>query len=79
MGDTSFEITFSDGTVERIDGVDGYTPEGPLTTFFASDRGRLDSWAVRVASLRTDTIAAIRRDGDTASAGPRPMVRLHTA
>ena len=63
MSTTTFEVTFCDGTVESIDCVDGYQPEGPLTTFFASDRGRLDCWATRVASIRTDTIAAIRRCG----------------
>jgi hypothetical protein len=57
-----FEITLNDDTVERVDGADSYTLEGPLTTFFGNDRSRrLDSWSVKVASYRTERIARIRR------------------
>ncbi len=58
----SFEVTLTDDTIERVDGADSYTLEGPLTTFFGNDRPRpLDSWSVKVASYRTDRIARIRR------------------
>jgi hypothetical protein len=58
----SFEVTLTDDTVERIDGADSYTLEGPLTTFFGNDRPRpLDSWSTKVASYRTERIAKIRR------------------
>jgi hypothetical protein len=58
----SFEVTLTDDSVERVDGADSYTLEGPLTTFFGNDRPRpLDSWSVKVASFRTDRIARIRR------------------
>lgn len=61
-GVMSFEVTLTDDTVERVDGADSYTLEGPLTTFFGNDRPRpLDSWSVKVASYRTDRIARIRR------------------
>ena len=58
----SFEVTLTDDSVERVDGADSYSLEGPLTTFFGNDRPRpLDSWSVKVASYRTDRIARIRR------------------
>ena len=58
----SFEVTLTDDSVERIDGADSYTLEGPLTTFFGNDRPRpLDSWSTKVASFRTERIAKIRR------------------
>lgn len=58
----SFEVTLTDDTVERVDGADSYTLEGPLTTFFGNDRPRpLDSWSVKVASYRTERISRIRR------------------
>lgn len=58
----SFEVTLIDDTVERVDGADSYSLEGPLTTFFGNDRPRpLDSWSTKVASYRTDRIARIRR------------------
>ena len=56
-----------DGTVERVDGADTYQQEGLLTTFFRTDAGRrvVDSWSVRLASIRTAEIVRIRRiDGD---------------
>lgn len=58
----AFEVTLTDDTVEQVQGADSYTLEGPLTTFFGSDRPRpLDSWSIKVASYRTERIARIRR------------------
>jgi hypothetical protein len=58
----SFEVTLTDDSVERVDGADSYSLEGPLTTFFGNDRPRpLDSWSIKVASYRTERIARIRR------------------
>ncbi len=58
-----YEITFTDGEVMTVAGADGYLQEGPLTTFYRSDGGRgvLDSWSVRLASLRTADVRVIRR------------------
>jgi hypothetical protein len=57
-----FEVTLTDESVERVDGADSYTLEGPLTTFFGNDRPRpLDSWSTKVASYRTERISKIRR------------------
>ena len=58
-----FEINFSDSRNEVIE-ADGYALEGPLTTFFCTEPGRtprLDPWATRILSVRTDSIAMIRR------------------
>lgn len=65
---TSYEVTLTDRTVERIEGADAYQQEGQMTTFFHRDGGRqvVDSWATRVASFRTTEILIIRR----AAAGP---------
>lgn len=55
-------MQLTDGTAEVVEHVDGYAPEGALTTFFAVEPGRtvrLDPWAVRVLSIRTDRIARI--------------------
>jgi hypothetical protein len=58
----SFEVTLTDDSVERVDGADSYSLEGPLTTFFGNDRPRpLDSWSTKVASYRTERIAKIKR------------------
>jgi hypothetical protein len=59
----TFDVTINDGTVERIDDADTYQLEGPLTTFFTTEgrSGPLSAFAVRVASLRTDRIFAVRR------------------
>lgn len=58
----AFEITLVDDSVESVTGADSYCLEGPLTTFYGSDRPRpLDSWSVKVASYRTDRITKIRR------------------
>ena len=62
-GTTSFDVVLADGTHEVVAGVDAYQQEASMTTFFRSDTGRqsVDCWSVRVASFRTDHIAAIRR------------------
>ncbi len=59
----TFAITTTDGAVEQIDGADSYELEGPLTTFFSAEgaHARLTAWSVRIASIRTDRIASIRR------------------
>ncbi len=57
-----YEVLLNDGSVEVIDNVDGYAPDGCLTTFFTVDAGRairLDPWAVRVMSLRSDRVVRI--------------------
>jgi hypothetical protein len=58
----AFAITFLDETIERVQ-ADAYTIEGALTTFFCVAEGRpprLDSWATRCMSVRTDRVLAIR-------------------
>ena len=57
-----YEVTISDGSVERVSGADTYQQEGPLTTFFRTDAGRrvIDCWSTRLASFRTAEIARIR-------------------
>lgn len=58
-----YDITFVDTHVEHATGADGYAPEGPLTTFFRVAPGRatrLDPWAERLLSIRTDRILSIR-------------------
>lgn len=68
----AFDVHTLDGTIERIDGADSYQLEGPLTTFFLADgaHGKLSGWSVRVASVRTDRIAAVRRVDTAESAAP---------
>ncbi|MGH9213890.1 MAG: hypothetical protein ACRD2C_24945 [Acidimicrobiales bacterium] len=58
-----FELVLHDGSVETIAGADAYQQEGPMTTFFRCRDGRevLDSWSVRVASIRTADLRIIRR------------------
>lgn len=70
-----FEITLADDTVEWVDGADSWQQEGPMTTFFATEegRGRLDAWAVKLASYRTDRMVRIRR------AEPRAADRTEAA
>ena len=58
----NFEITHIDTTIDVILDADGYAQEGPMTTFFQTERGRaprLDPWALRLLSLRTDRILRI--------------------
>jgi hypothetical protein len=57
-----FEITLLDQTTDVVYDADGYAQEGPLTTFFRAEPGRparLDPWATRLLSVRTDRIARI--------------------
>jgi len=60
----SFEVRMGDRTIEMVDGADAYQQEGQMTTFFATRRGVVDSWATRVASYRTAEILSVRRTGD---------------
>jgi hypothetical protein len=58
-----FELVLHDGAVEVIEGADAYQQEGPMTTFFrcGADRGVIDSWSTRVASIRTADLRMVRR------------------
>lgn len=72
----AFEITLDDRT-EMVDDADGYDLEGPLTTFFRSERGHatLDSWSVRIASFRSTDVQVVRRlDGFAGSATFTPVM-----
>lgn len=72
----SFEVVLSDRQVERVEGADAFAQEGTMTSFFRLGEGRrtIDTWATRVASVRTAHILLVRRaapaaDGaDTAAA-----------
>ena len=59
----AFAIELANQRVEKVQGVDAYQQEGPLTTFFAVESQRLviDSWSTRVASFRTSDIVTVRR------------------
>jgi hypothetical protein len=63
--DNIFDVMFADGEVEEIHGANGYVQEGPLTTFFRSERCRvaIDSWSERIASFRTTDIRRVVRRG----------------
>ncbi len=52
-----------EGDTEIVADANAYQMEGPFTTFFIADggHGKISGWSVRVASLRTDSIASIRR------------------
>jgi hypothetical protein len=65
LDDAMFEVMFADGGVEEIHGANGYVQEGPLTTFFRSERCRvaIDSWSERIASFRTTDIRRVVRRG----------------
>jgi hypothetical protein len=58
-----FEVTLCDRSIDVIEGADAYQQEGAMTTFFRCGEGReaIDSWSVRIASLRTADIIAIHR------------------
>ena len=60
-----YQVILKDKTTESIPGADAYQQEGPLTTFFERAPGRqvVDCWSNRVASLRTQDILIIRRQG----------------
>ena len=68
-------VTLVDKTVEVVGGADAYAQEGPLTTFFdTAGRDVIDSWAVRLLSIRTTDIAVVRRYGVRRTASPMPAV-----
>ncbi len=57
-----YDITLLDQTSDVVFDADGYAQEGPLTTFFRAEPGRparLDPWATRLLSIRTERIARI--------------------
>lgn len=58
-----YEVMTNDGNTEMVVGADTYQQEGQLTTFFATEPGRIqvDSWSTRLASFRTSEILRIRR------------------
>ena len=60
---SSYEITLSDRSTERIDDADAYQQEGQMTTFFQTGSGRcvVDTWSTRLASFRTSDVLAVRR------------------
>ena len=71
----SFVVHFEDETTTMVDDADSYEQEGPLTTFFdRNGGGRLSSsFAVRVASFRTNRIVDIRRAAaESAMTAPIP-------
>jgi len=59
----NFEITLTNDSVQYVDNAEAYQQEGPMPTFFVTDTnsGRLDSWATRLASFRSNDVAMIRR------------------
>ncbi len=71
----TFAIITLDGDHELVEDANAYQLEGPFTTFFQSDggHGKISGWSLRVASLRTDRIASIRR----VDPGAPPAVTLH--
>ena len=69
----AFNVLLTDGSTESVADADGYSPEGPLTTFFSVEPGRsprLDTWSVKLLSIRTDRIVQIRRT-ETSCSRPR--------
>ena len=66
--DNIFDVMLADGEVEEVRGANGYVQEGPLTTFFRSERClvAIDSWSERIASFRTTEIRRIVRRGSPA-------------
>ena len=55
-----YVVSLSNEHCERVDDADAYQLEGPLTTFFRTGHGIVDSWSTRLASFRTADIRAIR-------------------
>jgi hypothetical protein len=72
-----FEAILKDGATEVVEGADTYAQEGPMTTFFRTDRGRgvVDAWAVRIASIRTTELLLVRRRSEVEAAA-EPDLRL---
>jgi hypothetical protein len=57
-----FEVTLTDGTVERVEGAESVVEEGRFTTFVGpAGARRVDCWNTTLACYRTQDIAAIRR------------------
>lgn len=58
-----FDVKTLEGDTEIVADANAYQMEGPFTTFFIADggHGKISGWSIRVASLRTDSIASIRR------------------
>jgi hypothetical protein len=74
----TYEIVLKDGDREVVEGADTYALEGPLTTFFETegDRGVVDCWSVRLASIRTADIARIvRREPSRCASGVTTLAR----
>lgn len=73
----TFDITLTDGSTTSVEDAHAYQQEQSMTTFFRNDGGRqcVDSWSVRVASFRTDQIAAIRRVDTADVAAGEPTAR----
>ncbi len=59
----SFEVVLTDRRIERVAGADAFAQEGMMTSFFMLGDGRrtIDTWATRVASVRTSQILLVRR------------------
>lgn len=76
----SFEVVLAGDADPQLIQADAYEQEGPMTTFFTCDRGhgRLDSWAVRLASFRSADVRMIRRI-DAATPSIRPAVDRDTS
>lgn len=58
----SFEVVLTDRRIECLS-ADAFTQEGTMTSFFVLGDGRriIDTWATRVASVRTSQILLVRR------------------
>jgi hypothetical protein len=74
---TYYEICMGDRTVEQVEGADAYQQEGQMTTFFATRRGVVDSWATRVASYRTAEIVSVRRRDERRDQTGGPNLSSH--
>lgn len=59
----TFDVTLKDGSVERVEGASGFQQEGTMTTFFRNDEPRavVDSWSIRLFSVRTSEVLKVRR------------------
>lgn len=59
----SFEVVLTDRRVEHVARADAFAQEGIMTSFFLLGDGRrtIDTWATRVASVRTSQILLVRR------------------
>lgn len=57
----TYEVTMTDGTVDRV-GAQAYRQEGQMFTFYRLDDGRrtIDCWATPLASYRTARVERVR-------------------